>query len=149
LPIPETERKLREAAFFLPLMTAEERKAARPEPEAFGFYLSAFLSAGRSVTFVLQKEAGGELVYRPWHDAWAAHRGEHAELRPILGRASQSRAAARGPIAILATDPLVYDLACSYAALGRSTLTIEVFRDPDEAEQWLTAQAKAREQGGA
>jgi hypothetical protein len=63
-----------------------------------------------------------------------------AELRPILGRASQSRSAARrGPIAILATAPLVYDVACSYAALGRSTLTIEVFRDPDEAEQWLVA----------
>jgi hypothetical protein len=62
------------------------------------------------------------------------------ELRPILGRASQSRSAARrGPIAILATAPLVYDVACSYAALGRSTLTIEVFRDSDEAEQWLTA----------
>src|SRR5229473_38088 len=38
-----------------------------------------------------------------------------AELRPILGRASQRQAAARGPIAILATDPLVYDMACSYA----------------------------------
>jgi hypothetical protein len=72
-----------------------------------------------------------------------------AELRPILGRASQRRGAARGPIAILAADPIVYDMACAYAALGRSTLTIEVFRDLDEAEQWLTAQAKAMEKGGA
>jgi hypothetical protein len=65
-----------------------------------------------------------------------------AELRPILGRTSQSRSGARrGPIAILATAPLVYDVACSYAALGRSTLTIEVFRDADEAEQWLTAKS--------
>jgi hypothetical protein len=71
-----------------------------------------------------------------------------AELRPILGRASQSHSAARGPIAILATDPAVYGMACSYAVLGRSTLTIEVFRDRDEADQWLTAQAKAMEQGG-
>jgi hypothetical protein len=39
-------------------------------------------------------------------------------------------------------------MACSYAVLGRSTLTIEVFRDRDEADQWLTAQAKAMEQGG-
>jgi hypothetical protein len=63
-----------------------------------------------------------------------------AELRPVLGRGLQSRSAARrGPIAILATGPLVYDVACSYAALGRSTLTIEVFHDSDEAEQWLTA----------
>ena len=73
-----------------------------------------------------------------------------AELRPILGGSSQRRAVARGPIAILATDPPVYDTACSYAALGRSTLTIEVFRDLDEAEAWLTTHArKASEQGGA
>src|SRR6266851_6019194 len=65
-----------------------------------------------------------------------------AELRPILGRASQRHAAARGPVAILASDPLMYDLARSYAALGRSTLTIEVFHDRDEAETWLTAHAR-------
>ena len=68
-----------------------------------------------------------------------------AELRPILSQASQRRSEQRGPVAILATDPIVYNMACSYAALGRSTLTIEVFRDVSEAEQWLTAQLN---QGG-
>jgi hypothetical protein len=62
-----------------------------------------------------------------------------AELRPILSQASQRRSVKRGPVAILATDPSVYNMACSYKALGRSTLTIEVFRDRAEAEQWLTA----------
>jgi hypothetical protein len=68
LGLSETERKLREARFFLGCMKSEERKrAAVPQPEAFDFYLSAFLSAGRSVTLVLQKEAGGgEEHYRPW-----------------------------------------------------------------------------------
>jgi hypothetical protein len=42
LSIPETERKLREARFFLGWMQSEERKSIRPEPEAFGFHLSAF-----------------------------------------------------------------------------------------------------------
>jgi hypothetical protein len=63
------------------------------------------------------------------------------ELRPILSRATQNRSSAlRGPIAILATDPIVYNMACSYAALGRSTLTVEVFRDWAEAEQWPDGQ---------
>jgi hypothetical protein len=55
----------------------------------------------------------------------------------------------RGPVAILATDPVIYGRACTYAALTRATLTIEVFRDLDKAEQWLTAQAKATEKGEA
>jgi hypothetical protein len=33
-------------------------------------------------------------------------------------------------------------MACSYAALGRSTLMVDVFREWDEAEQWLTANLK-------
>src|SRR5271169_5635547 len=65
-----------------------------------------------------------------------------AELRPILGRASQSRSAARGPIAILATDPLVYDMACSV----RRPRTVDADEGgvsrPEEAEQWLSAKLK-------
>jgi hypothetical protein len=54
----------------------------------------------------------------------------------------------RGPIALLATEPALYTRACTYAAMGQSTaLVIEAFRDPDEAEQWLTAHAM--EKGGA
>jgi len=45
-----------------------------------------------------------------------------------------------GPEAILTVNPILYGLACTYAALGRSALRIEVFRDADEAAQWLTAQ---------
>jgi hypothetical protein len=46
----------------------------------------------------------------------------------------------RGPVAIVATDAIVYGSACTYAALGRSTrMTIEVFHDWTEAEGWLAA----------
>jgi hypothetical protein len=55
----------------------------------------------------------------------------------------------RGPLAIMATDPVSYGRACTYATLGRATLTVEVFRDTDKTEQWLTAQAKPTEYGGA
>jgi hypothetical protein len=71
-----------------------------------------------------------------------------AELRQALSQSAQTHRR-RGPLAILATNPALYDRACTYAALGYSTLTVGVFRDWDEAEQWLTAQAKAMEKGGA
>jgi hypothetical protein len=44
-----------------------------------------------------------------------------AELRPILDRASQRRAAARGPIAILASDPTVWVI--HYHRIKRSNWT--------------------------
>ena len=66
-----------------------------------------------------------------------------ADLRQFMRQDAQDHPGAgrRGPIAILATNPLVYGLACSYAALGRSKMTIRVFRDVEEADTWLTAQA--------
>jgi hypothetical protein len=70
------------------------------------------------------------------------------DLRQFMGEAAQVNRP-RGPIAILATGPEIYRRACTYATLGRATLTIEVFRDPNEVEQWLTARTKATEKGGA
>jgi len=61
-----------------------------------------------------------------------------ADLRESLSQVAQTNRH-RGPIALLATDPAIYQRACTCAALGRSTLTVEVFRNYDEAEQWLTA----------
>jgi hypothetical protein len=50
----------------------------------------------------------------------------------------------RGPIAIVAADPTIYGIACTYAVLGQSTrMTIAVFRDWAEAESWLAAQTPA------
>jgi hypothetical protein len=43
----------------------------------------------------------------------------------------------RGPIAIVVTDPTLYTMACTNRALGLSKMTIEVFRDFDEADAWL------------
>jgi hypothetical protein len=70
------------------------------------------------------------------------------DLRQFLSEAARTTEA-RGPVALLATDPVIYGRACTYAALTRPTLTVEVFRDLDKAEEWLTAQAHAREPGGA
>jgi hypothetical protein len=67
-----------------------------------------------------------------------------ADLRRFIQEDAPSRpdAGPRGPVAILATSPFVYGLACAYAALGRSKITIEVFRDWAEADQWLVGQIR-------
>lgn len=67
--IDATQRKLREAQFFLGHLVNEAQKAVRNEPEAFGFYLSAFLSAARSVTFALQYEEKSK--YDEWFPGWS------------------------------------------------------------------------------
>jgi hypothetical protein len=69
------------------------------------------------------------------------------DLRQFLSEAARTTEP-RGPLALLATDPVIYGRACTYAALARATLTVEVFRNLDEAEQWLTAQTKATPKGG-
>ena len=70
------------------------------------------------------------------------------DLRQFMSEAERTTQPP-GPLAIMAADPANYGRACTYAALVRATLTIGVFRDLDKAEEWLTAQAKAMEQGGA
>ena len=65
------------------------------------------------------------------------------DLRQIMSESAAVRRPGEGPpgpIAILATDPTIYGSACTYAALRRATLTIDVFRDLDKAEEWLTTQ---------
>jgi hypothetical protein len=67
-----------------------------------------------------------------------------ADLKAHMERDAQRPVEAsqpRGPVAIVTLDPIVYGIACKYAAMGRATnMTIEVFRDRTEAETWLTAQ---------
>lgn len=81
--IEATERKLREAQFFLRHLVAENRRAVRNEPEAFGFYLSALLSAARSVTFALQYEEKDK--YDAWFPKWLENRSpDEQELLQFL-----------------------------------------------------------------
>src|SRR5216683_367523 len=63
-----------------------------------------------------------------------------ADLRQLMGEPDRQDEGLRGPVALLVTDQALYRRLCLYAALGRSaTLTIGVFRDPSEAERWLTS----------
>lgn len=60
-------KKLREARFFLGKM-AERAQMAFGDHEEFDFYLSAFLSAGRSVDYRLRHEQGS--AYKTFHKNW-------------------------------------------------------------------------------
>jgi len=69
-PEPSAEsQKLREAQFFLAKLAAEA-STERLDREDFEFYLSAFLAAGRSVTFALQFEQ--KPLYDGWYPGWRA-----------------------------------------------------------------------------
>jgi len=65
--IEKTEKKLREALFFFDALSKESGKVRGNDPESASHYLSAFLSAARSVTFVLQSEE------KEKYDAWFPH----------------------------------------------------------------------------
>ena len=69
-----------------------------------------------------------------------------SDLREVASNVitRESHEGRRGPVAILATEPAHYSLACAYAALRGSSQTIEVFRDVNEADKWLTVQLNDR-----
>jgi hypothetical protein len=68
--IEATQDKLDEARFFLGHLREEAVELMRQKPEAFGHYLSAFITAARSVPWVLQKEETEK--YRAWISEWDA-----------------------------------------------------------------------------
>jgi hypothetical protein len=68
------EKKLREAHFFAGKIDAA-RTAREPEcTEAIDFYVSAFLSAARSVYHVLKSQ--GPTVFPRWCDEWLARQSQ-------------------------------------------------------------------------
>ena len=81
--IEATQKKLREARFFLSHLATENRRAVRNEPEAFDYFMSAFVSAARSVTFALQAEEKAK--YEQWFPGWlAAHPEEDRKLLTLM-----------------------------------------------------------------
>lgn len=67
--IEAAKKKLREELFFFDALSKEGGKVVRNDPEIFSYYLSAFLSAARSVTFTLQWEEKEK--YDAWFPDWS------------------------------------------------------------------------------
>jgi hypothetical protein len=66
--ISNTRDKLREATFFFEQIAWHEGRMKKEPPDASRYYLSAFLSAARSVSFYLRKELKAR--YEAWFPAW-------------------------------------------------------------------------------
>jgi hypothetical protein len=62
--LDRTDKKLREAEFFLGQLIAENLRVMNRQPEVADFYLSAFFIAARSVTFILRIENPDEYELR-------------------------------------------------------------------------------------
>lgn len=82
MEIPHTEKKLREAHFFFDhLLKVKDGFPA--DTEGAEYFLSAFLSAARSVTFVLEAEQ--KTLYNSWFPTWLSGRStEDQELLSFM-----------------------------------------------------------------
>jgi hypothetical protein len=69
MKLKQVHKKLEEAEFFLSLMCGEERREIGNR-DWFDFFLSAFLSAARTVDYRLRHERAA--IYRDWRAAWNA-----------------------------------------------------------------------------
>ena len=85
--IPSTQQKLREAQFFLSKLESHECTLDGSSRDESEFYLSAFLSAARSVTFVLESEQ--PVNYKEWSSIWRASRSERERL--LLSQFTEAR----------------------------------------------------------
>jgi hypothetical protein len=77
MKLPNVDKKLREARFFLGKMGDQERLAFG-DKEPFDFFLSAFLSAARSVDYRLRHEQ--KALYPSWRASWNAALPPHQDL---------------------------------------------------------------------
>ena len=95
--VEATQKKLRQARFSLSHMRAEANKAVRDNPEAFDHYLGAFLSAARSVPWVLGCEESDK--WKAWEPKWRTNLTD--EERSLLAFTNEQRIAEekqRGPL---------------------------------------------------
>jgi hypothetical protein len=132
LEIDATRRKLSEAAFFLRKLIEVRERVASPEPEAFEYYLSAFLSAARSVTLVLQAEQkhGYDNWFPGWKDALSS------DERDLLSHFNTQRVQTvhrTGADVTRGTEPLTMHEFLSTAS--REGMHIEIWNGPIGNEQ--------------
>jgi hypothetical protein len=78
--IPETRRKMAEAQFFYRKLRDAAAQQSTEPPEAFGYYMSAFLSAAKSVITISIFELRGANALRRWRAGLREDGREFLEL---------------------------------------------------------------------
>jgi hypothetical protein len=103
-PRTRTQYKLEEAKFFLQLLEENWRHAPH-----FDYFLSAFVSAARSVTWVMRSEYGGRF---PDWDSWFESKKPTSSTRDLLRRMNdlRVRATKSDPLRTLTTAQVMVDL---------------------------------------
>ena len=82
---PTIPKKLREAKFFWGHMRMESARFTQPDREHFEFYLSAFLSAARSVTDFFERNQ------RVWWSQWKKDTRRSDDDRRLLNHMTKQR----------------------------------------------------------
>jgi hypothetical protein len=100
--IPLTQMKLREAKFFFALLDKTRQQAVNNEQETYAFYLSAFLSAARAVTFALKFE--DKTNYNTWFPPWLESRNEKERNLLTFMRKQRNYAQKRGSAEFMAAN---------------------------------------------
>jgi hypothetical protein len=113
--IEATKDKLDEARFFLGHMRAEAAKVVKQHPEAFGHYFSAFITAARSVPWVLQCEQ--QENYLVWRNIWnAAKTDEERELENFTNERRLDEVKRNGAeTAVTWEEVSIFKLSCGVA----------------------------------
>ena len=88
---PRTEHKLGESLFFL-----SQLKKAHPFYQNFSFYLSAFISAARSVTWIMRSECKHIPGWEAWYDSKKISANDFALLGKLTAIRNESQKV--GPI---------------------------------------------------
>jgi hypothetical protein len=136
--LPATERKLREAEFFFAHLRQERPPGDTRVDEPSLYYVSAFLSAARSVSLVLQAEARwGEEKYRPWYSAWEAR--HDAADRELLRLMNQQRRAEIHLTGASVTTTIEERPVFALRRPGAPSVSIQILFGMPEAELPLTA----------
>jgi len=85
--IERTQRRLRQAQFFYQHLL-NPRTSTKGDPEAFGFYFSAFIQSARSVTWTLKNEETEK--WKAWKQKWEPKQSEEEKkLLKITSRPLQ------------------------------------------------------------
>jgi hypothetical protein len=90
-------KKFREAAFFLGEMRKRDGSSRLDKEEEFGYCVSAFLSAARSISFVLRKE--NSLTYEAQRDSWLLSMEDSTRVIEDFMRDQRNAALKEGTVA--------------------------------------------------